>query len=220
MSKKIKKFWRQVSYFFYKINVFRYLKNWLFCLRYPFWRATNSWTGVKLGYNTTWYESINKGWRKAFGRQLSADIKAAGLAHRKAVGKKVPWKEMLQWQQIKEKWGELRLYASAAHEISEVLDKYELLSICYCNRCGKPARYVTKGWVEYCCEKCYDKLNTGSLLADSQIADRKKKDRLTKKDIPHGVRYTKSKNGKLISHAINYKKAYGIDYAKMWGLEK
>ena len=31
-------------------NLFRYIKNFFFCLKYPFWRSRNVWTGELGGY--------------------------------------------------------------------------------------------------------------------------------------------------------------------------
>lgn len=91
------------------------------------------------------------------------------------------WSDILQFQQIKEKYGSLRLYATAIDEIQTILDKYELLSIGYCIHCGKPARCKTKGWVEYYCEDCARR------VTNSPIDDLK----LTKNDLPELFTYDK-----------------------------
>lgn len=104
---------------------------------------------------------------------MSREIKKAGEKYLRAHSDK-SWRDILQWRQIKEKYGELRLYATAIDEIQLVLDKYELLSIGYCAHCGKPARYKTRGWIEYYCEDCARRISnspTGEL-------------RLTTGDIP------------------------------------
>lgn len=133
--------------------LWRKIKNFLFCLRYPFWKSANVFTGEFLGYDSTWYDDLLPGWRKAFGKALSRDIKRVGRKYLRAhPGKK--WGDILQWQQIKEKYGWLSLYAAAIDEIQVVLDKYELLSGGYCQICGKPARYRTAGWIGYYCEDC------------------------------------------------------------------
>ena len=51
-----------------------YIKNFFFCLRYPFWKSRNVWTGKFCGYSSTSYDWIPEGWRKAFGKELSKDI--------------------------------------------------------------------------------------------------------------------------------------------------
>jgi len=156
-------------------NIFRYIKNFFFCLRFPFWRSRNVWTGEFYGYSYTWYDHIPEGWRKAFGIQLSKDIKKAFKEDKKE-NKKLKWKDALYWEQIKEKWGGLRLYASASNHIYEVLDKYEELSFKYCINCGKPTEYVTSGWVTYLCGDCFVEYCerygiNAKLLNDSKVID-------------------------------------------------
>ena len=169
-------------------KLFIKIKNFFFCLKYPFWRAKNVWTGEPCDYSFTWYGDIPEGWRIAFGKQLSKDIKKAGKATRKIAGKYIKWKDMLSFQQIKEKWGELCLYASASNEIQKVLDRYELISSGYCVCCGKPARYRTSGWVSYQCEKCF-KAYLGLHVNQDDIEKELKESRLTKKDIPELTSY-------------------------------
>lgn len=81
-------------------RLFRKIHNFFFCLKYPFWKARNVWDGKFLGYSHTWYDDIEKGWQKAFGKQLSNEIKKAGKPVIKQ-GKK--WEDILVFQQIKEK---------------------------------------------------------------------------------------------------------------------
>ena len=203
------------SSFVAHISFLWHWKNFFFCLRYPFWKARNVFSGKFRGYSITWYDYIPNGWRLAFGKQLSDDIKKAGKESRKRLGYK-SWKNLISWQQIKEKYGELRLYASATDEIMHVLEKYELLSSGYCINCGKPARYMTQGWIEYLCEDCFidDMKNVTSEEKERLLQER----RLKKKDIPAITSYTKSKQGKLIKHKVNIKKIYGIDFEELWGL--
>ena len=125
------------------------------------------------------------------------------------------------FEQIKEKWGELCLYASATKEIRDVLDKYELLSSCYCINCGKPARYRTTGWVEYYCEDCfikdckpYDyKTKTYGDISEDKLKELKKKCRLTEKDIPKITIYD---NGKDCE--VDIKEKYNINFSELWDL--
>ena len=216
--KNVKKFFRKLGYalghnqFINHISFLWHWKNFFFLLKYPFYRAYNVWKGKFCGYSFTEYDNIPKGWRIAFGKQMSEEIKKAGKESRKRLSKHLSWKKMIQWQQIKEKWGELRLYASATDEIREVLDKYELLSTGYCLFCGKPARYRTYGWIEYLCSDCFEK----------EVKPNKEdyeKCRLTKKDIPLIHTYTKGKNGNVVKHKVDLKKKYNIDFVELWGLD-
>ena len=191
-------------------KLIRCIRNYFFCKKYPFWKLTNT-------YSHTWYDNIPEGWQKAFGKQLSNDIKKAGMPFIKK-GKK--WEQLLSWEQIKEKYGELCLYASASKEIMKVLEKYELLSIGYCIYCGKPARYKTNGWIEYYCEKCLEKdYRRYDKYTDEELEVIKKENRLTKKDIPAVYVYNKALSGKLMKKRVNIKKKYGIDFIDLWGLK-
>ena len=76
-------------------------KNFFLLLKYPFYRVYNRWTGKFMGYAYTELDSVPHGWRKAFGKQMSKDIKAAGKASRKASNKRLSWKQMITWEQIK-----------------------------------------------------------------------------------------------------------------------
>lgn len=158
-------------------------KNFFFCLKYPFWKSKNVWNGKFLGYSFTWYDYIPKGWQIAFGKQLSDDIKKAGKATKKRLGKHIKWEKLISWEQIKEKYGELCLYASASSEIRDVLDKYELMSTGYCIYCGKPARYRTKDWISYQCGNCF-KAHLGLNVKQDMIEKELEDCRLTKEDIP------------------------------------
>ena len=184
-----------------KINIFRYIKNYFFCLRYPFMRARNLWNDKPCGYGFTWYDFIPKGWRKAFGKKLVKELKVA-------LKKEGRLKEF-RFHQIKEKWGELCLYHNGTGKYSDyVITKYEILSLCYCINCGKPVRYRTCGWVEYICEDCKTKQSQNGLYNNNFY-------RLTKDDIPYSIKY---ENG--VETNINYKDTYGIDFIKLWGLDK
>ena len=198
------------SSFVNHISFLWHWKNFFFCLKYSFWKARNVWDNKFAGYAFTWYDDISLGWRIAFGKQLSDEIKQAGKASRKRLKKHLRWKDMLQWQQIKEKYGELCIYASTTEEIDKVIRKYELMSICYCEYCGKPARYITDGWITYLCEDCFV-----SLWKDEIIETKKSECRLTKKDIPVYTIYEKDKK-----RVVNLKEEYNIDFEKCWALKE
>ena len=145
---------RTIKSFF--IDLFKSISNFFFCLKYPFWRSRNVWTGkYSKSYRYTWYDDIEIGWRKAFGKQLSDDIKAAFKEDKKE-NPKLKWKDALYWEQIKEKWGKLCLYHIASSHISEVLQHYEDISGKYCYQCGKPARYISKGYILPFCNDCFE----------------------------------------------------------------
>lgn len=219
MKKHWNRFWWKLkekltdSAFVRHISFLWHWKNFFFLLKYPFYREYNRWTGKFMGYKYTEYDSIPNGWQIAFGKQLSEDIKKAGKESRKRLKKHLSWRKMLYWEQIKEKWGELCLYASATTEIRAVLDRYEMMSSCYCIECGKPARYMTRGWIEYYCEKCFEE-NFKHFKYSETLEDLKKKCRLTKNDIPTFTFYDNSDK----SIKVDLKKEYEIDFEELWNL--
>jgi hypothetical protein len=62
--------------------------------------------------------------------------------------------DKFRFLQVKEKYGQMRLYHSGApEEVNDILDKYEFLSEQVCSTCGKPAAAMTRGWIcPYCAE--------------------------------------------------------------------
>lgn len=202
------KAFEKFKYWFHDSAIYRHFlsaiihpKNFMFLNRYPFWKMRNIWVqpGRFCGYDSSMYDWIPEGWRKAFGKDLTHDIANALEADGIRRGK---WSECLQWQDIKEKYGGLRLYASTTDKVQEVLSRYECLSIGYCINCGKPARYITSGWIEYICEDCE--------RANPKEAD----DRLTAGDIPHYYTY---ESGKEVEETPLER--FGINLRKIWGLD-
>jgi uncharacterized Zn finger protein (UPF0148 family) len=59
-----------------------------------------------------------------------------------------------RFMQVKEKYGQMRLYHSgASQEVNDILDKYEFISEQVCSECGKPAIAITRGWICPFCEE-------------------------------------------------------------------
>lgn len=148
----MKKHYFKDSWFYrYIWSAVTHPKNFFFLCKYPFWKMRNVWTRKFVGYDYTEYECIETGWRKAFGKELTADIvkalKSDGIPKRK-------WEENVYWEQIKEKWGSLCLYCVTTEKVLDALDKYERMSKDYCMLCGKPAKYMTLGYTTYICEDC------------------------------------------------------------------
>jgi hypothetical protein len=61
--------------------------------------------------------------------------------------------------QIKEKWGELRIYVnSGSDRMFEILEGLEQLSTYTCEECGEYGEAVVRdGWLVTRCKKCYPK---------------------------------------------------------------
>lgn len=116
------------------------LKNKFLCWRYPFYKFINR--DGKVDYSTTWYDLIPYGWRKAFGRQFSRELKRTLIKENLLTN--------FTFTDIKEKYGTLRIYCSKYSEaIDKLLNKYELLSIDYCINCGRPT-VVQSGYYTLC----------------------------------------------------------------------
>ena len=103
----------------------------------------------KICFTPTYTElnSMPIGWRKAFGIQMCKEIKQALKKHNYLYNYRI--------MQIKEKYGSLRWYdAGAPEEIQTIINKYEDISYHTCISCGKPAKYLSTGWICPYCEKC------------------------------------------------------------------
>lgn len=96
-------------------------------------------------------DAMPDGWRRAFGIQMCEEIKRALLTEggRKALKK-------YRIAQIKEKFGSLNWYSDYGTRkiYDEIIPKYETLSYKTCINCGKPAEYVSKGWISPYCKDC------------------------------------------------------------------
>lgn len=122
--------------------------------RYPFLLPRNVWTDeVVESYNYSWtlFDEIPKGWRDCFGIQLCEDLRAALVKINKLY--------TFRFDQIKEKYGSLRLYSNwVTDEISEILMKYEHLSEHVCIQCGKVnVPMVYDSWISPYCKNCFDR---------------------------------------------------------------
>lgn len=114
---------------------------------YPFLFPRNVWTEKipdDYNYDYTWYDSIPKGWRMAFGLELINELRNACVASN--------FLNEFRILEIKEKYNELRIYCCEYTEpIEQVLNKYETLAKKYCYVCGAPATRVTTTYIlSYC----------------------------------------------------------------------
>ena len=95
-------------------------------------------------------DAMDEGWRRAFGIDICKDV-------RKCLVKTAGFKFLFKYRitQIKEKFGGLRWYdAACPRELYDVIGKYESISFHTCICCGKPAKYITSGWICPYCEDC------------------------------------------------------------------
>lgn len=125
------------------------------CERYPFLIPWNRWTGELLtgdpefNYEFTELDNMPMGWRKAFGKEMCEEIRAALIED----GDLERWRIV----QMKEKYGSLRLYDNGYKQgsrIPDIISKYENMSMRTCINCGKPATKITRGWILPYCDDC------------------------------------------------------------------
>lgn len=173
--------------------------NFFFCLKYPFYKMelySAEKKKKKTSYSWTWYTSIPDGWQKAFGKQLSKDLKK--------VLKETKQLKTFKITDIKEKWGVLRIYSTnCSDEVDAVLDKYEQLSMCYCINCGSPVRYHTEATIAYLCETCFmqyvKRLGRFGGVTSKNVSQIYEDARLREKNIPQSS---------------------DIDFYEKWGIKK
>ena len=142
MNKRIKK----------KQQKLRYKK---LCKRYPFLIVCD-WNGKPLGYEFTYLDDMPEGWRKTFGKEICEEIRRVLV--------KANYLNKYRVIQVKEKYGSLRWYDDGApssiyHELQDVIDKYEEMSVRTCIRCGRPATKISLGWISPFCDKCAEKFH-------------------------------------------------------------
>lgn len=113
-----------------------------------------------------WYDSIPKGWRNTFGEMLIQEIDDVVKQDNVEVGGDFGFRVL----EIKEKFGELRMYCGGTtNEIEDIINKYSVLSRNICIYCGKPDVPSTNSyWIIPICENCYrEKFNKDYELATS-----------------------------------------------------
>ena len=136
------------------------------CERFPFlsWYGDPQYIGYSEAgepdYEYTWEDELPVGWRKAMCPQIWEDLKA--------ILEEANYVNQFRFCQIKEKWGELRMYYSGLpNEIADKVyaweDKYVKLSEEHCIGCGGETKYMTLGWITYICEDCAKKRQQESL---------------------------------------------------------
>lgn len=105
------------------------------------------------------FDSFPEGWRRKFGIQMMDELKKQ-LKKEKQLYK-------FRITDIKEKFGGLRFYvASASKEVYDIINKYENISYKTCIYCGKPAEYITSGWI---CPYCSDCISEDAKLSARKI---------------------------------------------------
>lgn len=102
-------------------------------------------------------DAMPEGWRKAFGLQMCDEIKEALIKNN--------YLKQYRIIQIKEKFGTLRWYdAAAPEEVYRIIDKYEDISEKTCIVCGKPATYISTGWISPYCDEHIENKETATKI--------------------------------------------------------
>jgi hypothetical protein len=139
--------------------------------RYPFLIPRNVWSGKiveNYDYDNPDYillDDMPAGWRKAFGEQMCEEIREELIKaqERDPEGgyddgdKVVPYLQGYYPIQIKEKYGQLRWYDNGYpkdSKIYDIINKYEKISERVCINCGKPATWISTGWISPWCDDC------------------------------------------------------------------
>ncbi|MBR6705275.1 MAG: hypothetical protein IKI84_01165 [Clostridia bacterium] len=125
------------------------------CKKYPFLIPYSGRKGMEDGpiedtdydWEYTELDFMPRGWAKAFGMQmcdeLKAELEVSGDLYRYRV------------LEVKEKWGELRWYDYGGNrQTEEIIEKYSRISRRTCISCGKPAIWITRGWISPYCDEC------------------------------------------------------------------
>jgi hypothetical protein len=143
-----------------------------YCEKYPFLR----WYGdpLYMGYSEdgepaddyTWEDEMPEGWRKAFCPRIWDELKA--------ILEKADYVDKFRFAQIKEKWGELRMYHCGApeqiyDEVEDLLEGYLKRSVDVCIDCGAPATRMMLGWIKYVCDDCAKTKELGWHIPKSDI---------------------------------------------------
>lgn len=120
---------------------------------FPFLLPRNRWTDEVLDnydYSYNEWQALELGWQINFGWRLlhELNILVQAMEH----------PENFRITQIKEKFGEFRLYCNGGKDIWQLIDDYTKLSRKICICCGQPADVVTTGWFSFYCLPCAHRL--------------------------------------------------------------
>lgn len=118
--------------------------------KHPYLMPRNRMTGeTDPDYDFSWTEMdlMPDGWRIAFGDELLEKLTAMLREHGAL--------KQYRIADIKEKYGSLRWYDfGAPAEVTGMLTEYSKASARICGKCGKPAQWISKGWIAPYCDTC------------------------------------------------------------------
>lgn len=64
-----------------------------------------------------------------------------------------------RFDQVKEKYGSLRLYHNGNKDIDKITNEAEILSCHTCQECGKIGKQIGDYWIYTMCKECAEKNN-------------------------------------------------------------
>lgn len=156
MNKRIKKKVQRYNYCTAKQR----RRNKSLCDRYPFlipryeWSDEIAWGKDIPKYSYTLAEDFPAGWWKAFGIMLCEELRDDLI--------RCNYLYEFRIVQIKEKFGELRVYTGSlpmSSKAFDIIDKYSHLSQNICIICGRPdVPMINTGWISPYCYKCFKKI--------------------------------------------------------------
>ena len=134
----------------------------------PFLRIKDNSTYSLCTENDCWINELPNGWINAFGRQMCDELL-------NVLGKYVNDWVILQ---LKEKFGEVRLYwywedrdytsddvvrlIKIEQKIENIINKYIDISQNTCYICGEKSTHMTEGWIMPICDRCDHNVKRGN----------------------------------------------------------
>ena len=129
---------------------------------FPFLLPRNRWTDQPMenyDYSYNEWQALELGWQVNFGWRLLHELNILVQA--------MDHPENFRITQIKEKFGEFRLYCNGGKDIWQLIDDYTNYSRTICIRCGQPATVASTGWISFYCDRCAKELE----LTDTKPID-------------------------------------------------
>ena len=156
------------SFKYIKVNITKYAN-----IKLYLYKKLNNFLGLfHILPSYTELDAMEQGWRIKFGENICKEIKYSLLhTYTKEIKNRFSISYIIAYikglhmlfnyriEQIKEKFGGLRWYDyGGTNDVFNIINKYEDISYKTCIVCGKPAKYITKGWIcPYCEEHVPDK---------------------------------------------------------------
>lgn len=129
-----------------------YKMNKALCKKYPFlipcdWMGHSMEEDEDWNYAFTWRDDVPFGWLHLFDLMCEELLFAI---------KDTPYFEIFGFDEVKEKYGELRIYDRGGNDATRrILDKWCFLSGYVCATCGKPEARMTRGYIIPRCFDCW-----------------------------------------------------------------